>query len=123
MPGASKREISAPIGIASCPIGIVVTERHRDLGDGIEIRKSPWIKGFDGKSLDNPGAAGWRVKRDGGEFDQFTRTQVLGHHVATQLELLLEGVVGGLVVAGLTNLSFRSACRPGDRRAGRRPGC
>jgi len=42
------------------------------LGDGIEIRKSPWIKGFDGRSLDNPEAAGWRVKRDGGEFDQLT---------------------------------------------------
>lgn len=42
------------------------------LGDGIEIRKSPWIKGFDGRSLDNPDAAGWRVKRDGGEFDQLT---------------------------------------------------
>ena len=42
------------------------------LGDGIEIRKSPWIKSFDGKSLDNPDAAGWHVKRDGGEFDQLT---------------------------------------------------
>ena len=42
------------------------------LGDGIEIRKSAWIKSFDGKSLDNPDAAGWRVKRDGGEFDQLT---------------------------------------------------
>ena len=42
------------------------------LGDGIEIRKSSWITGFDGKSLDNPDADGWRVKRDGGEFDQLT---------------------------------------------------
>jgi len=42
------------------------------LGDGIEIRKSPWIKGFDDRSLDNPDASGWRVKRDGGEFDQLT---------------------------------------------------
>ncbi|CAD7850525.1 MAG: Electron transport complex protein RnfG [Olavius algarvensis Gamma 3 endosymbiont] len=42
------------------------------LGDGIEIRKSPWIKGFDGRSLDNPDTAGWRVRRDGGEFDQLT---------------------------------------------------
>lgn len=42
------------------------------LGDGIEIRKSPWIRSFDGKSLDKPDAAGWRVKRDGGEFDQLT---------------------------------------------------
>ncbi|MCP4388716.1 MAG: electron transport complex subunit RsxG [Gammaproteobacteria bacterium] len=42
------------------------------LGDGIEIRKSPWVRSFDGKSLDNPDADGWRVKRDGGEFDQLT---------------------------------------------------
>lgn len=42
------------------------------LGDAIELRKSDWITGFDGKSLDNPQSEGWRVKRDGGEFDQLT---------------------------------------------------
>jgi electron transport complex protein RnfG len=42
------------------------------LGDGIEIRKSPWIRSFDGKSLQNPAPDGWAVKRDGGEFDQLT---------------------------------------------------
>jgi len=42
------------------------------LGDAIEERKSPWIHGFDGKSLDNPAPGGWQVKRDGGEFDQLT---------------------------------------------------
>jgi electron transport complex protein RnfG len=42
------------------------------LGDAVEVRKSPWIKSFDSKSLTNPGPSGWRVKRDGGEFDQFT---------------------------------------------------
>ena len=42
------------------------------LGDAIEIRKSPWINEFAGKSLDNPSQERWRVKRDGGDFDQFT---------------------------------------------------
>ncbi len=42
------------------------------LGDGIEIRKSPWIKGFDGKSLSDPTEARWAVRRDGGDFDQLT---------------------------------------------------
>ncbi len=42
------------------------------LGDAIELRKSDWVLGFDGKSLNDPAADGWRVKRDGGEFDQFT---------------------------------------------------
>jgi electron transport complex protein RnfG len=42
------------------------------LGDAVEIRKSDWITGFDGKSLSDPEADGWRVRRDGGEFDQLT---------------------------------------------------
>jgi electron transport complex protein RnfG len=42
------------------------------LGDGIEIRKSSWINGFDGKSLQNPALERWAVRRDGGEFDQLT---------------------------------------------------
>jgi electron transport complex protein RnfG len=41
------------------------------LGDKIELAKSQWIRSFDGKSLDNPGAEGWAVKKDRGEFDQF----------------------------------------------------
>ncbi len=49
--------------------------KHREtpgLGDVIEARKSDWIRAFAGKSLDNPDEKGWAVKRDGGEFDQFT---------------------------------------------------
>ena len=46
------------------------------LGDGIEIQKSPWIRGFDGKSLADPNTDGWRVRRDGGEFDQLTGATV-----------------------------------------------
>ena len=42
------------------------------LGDAIDSRKSDWIRGFDGKSLTDPAAKGWQVKRDGGEFDQLT---------------------------------------------------
>ena len=48
---------------------------HREtpgLGDPIEIEKSNWILGFTNKSLLNPQGNGWAVKRDGGEFDQFT---------------------------------------------------
>jgi len=55
-------------------IGVRVVA-HREtpgLGDPIETGKSDWILGFTGKSLHNPQAAGWAVKRDGGEFDQFT---------------------------------------------------
>jgi electron transport complex protein RnfG len=58
--------------------GVVLGVRiisHREtpgLGDPIELGKSDWILGFTGKSLGDPKTAGWKVKRDGGDFDQFT---------------------------------------------------
>jgi len=48
---------------------------HREtpgLGDPIEIERSDWILGFNDKSLFNTQTSDWAVKRDGGEFDQFT---------------------------------------------------
>ncbi len=45
---------------------------HREtpgLGDYIELPKSPWIKGFDGKSREEYKDADWKVKKDGGKFD------------------------------------------------------
>jgi electron transport complex protein RnfG len=48
---------------------------HREtpgLGDNIEVDRSDWIRGFAGKSLNNPKQDAWKVRRDGGVFDQFT---------------------------------------------------
>jgi Na+-translocating ferredoxin:NAD+ oxidoreductase subunit G len=42
------------------------------LGDAIETDRSDWILGFRGKSLQDPDYKHWKVKKDGGVFDQFT---------------------------------------------------
>ncbi len=54
--------------------GVRVTRQNETpgLGDKIEPSKSPWIFGFNDKSLNNPSGKGWGVKKDGGEFDQFS---------------------------------------------------
>ncbi|WP_088331700.1 electron transport complex subunit RsxG [Lacimicrobium sp. SS2-24] len=49
--------------------------QHREtpgLGDKIDRRISDWILSFDGKSLDNTHPQSWAVRKDGGDFDQFT---------------------------------------------------
>lgn len=59
-------------------LGVRVT-RHREtpgLGDDIEADRSDWILGFRGRSLGNPPLELWRVRRDGGIFDQFTGATV-----------------------------------------------
>lgn len=54
--------------------GVRVVSHHETpgLGDKIEESKSDWVLEFTGKSLTNPPLEKWAVKRDGGEFDQFT---------------------------------------------------
>ena len=42
------------------------------LGDAIDEKRSDWITKFKQLSLNKPDKKGWSVKRDGGEFDQFT---------------------------------------------------
>lgn len=42
------------------------------LGDKIEPAKSDWINRFTGLSLGSPPVEAWKVKKDGGQFDQFS---------------------------------------------------
>lgn len=48
---------------------------HREtpgLGDRIELKKSDWIRSFEGHSLHSLPLVQWTVRKDGGAFDQFT---------------------------------------------------
>lgn len=60
------------------------------LGDPIELAKSTWIKSFDNKSLLDPPAAAWRVKKDGGVFDQFTGATITPRAVVQAVHKGLE---------------------------------
>ena len=56
-------------------LGGVRVLAHREtpgLGDGIEAERSDWIQAFVGRSLGNPAEGKWKVRKDGGAFDQFT---------------------------------------------------
>jgi electron transport complex protein RnfG len=53
-------------------VRVLVHHETPGLGDKMEERKSNWVLSFDGKSLSDPTPERWAVKRDGGEFDQFT---------------------------------------------------
>ena len=66
---------------------------HREtpgLGDFIEVEKSAWIKGFEGRSLNDPPEARWKVKRDSGDFDQFTGATITPRAVVKSVKNTLE---------------------------------
>jgi electron transport complex protein RnfG len=73
--------------IAVAPDGTVLgvrTVSHHEtpgLGDFIDAGKSDWIRRFSGKSLGDPAAAHWRVRKDGGDFDQYTGATITSRAV------------------------------------------
>lgn len=67
--------------------------RHKEtpgLGDLIGIENSDWVTGFNGRSLVDPDSDHWRVKKDGGVFDQFSAATITPRAVvrATQNALI-----------------------------------
>lgn len=59
------------------------------LGDKIEAKKNPWILQFSGLSLTEPKEDEWAVKKDGGEFDQFTGATITPRAVVRSVRLAL----------------------------------
>ncbi|MGB2102442.1 MAG: electron transport complex subunit RsxG [Porticoccaceae bacterium] len=72
--------------------GVRVVE-HREtpgLGDKVDLRKSDWILSFNGKSLSNPKPDAWNVKKEKGDFDQFTGATITPRAVIHQIAKTLE---------------------------------
>ena len=60
------------------------------LGDKIEVKKGDWILGFDGLSLGDPPQQRWKVKKDGGQFDQFAGATITPRGVVAAIKGGLE---------------------------------
>jgi len=64
-------------------LGVRTVSHHETpgLGDFIDAGKSDWIRRFSGRSLGNPAVARWRVRKDDGDFDQYTGATVTSRAV------------------------------------------
>ena len=68
--------------------GVRVLE-HKEtpgLGDKIELSVSNWITQFTGKRFNADALAPWQVKKDGGEFDQFTGATITPRAVVSAVK-------------------------------------
>lgn len=70
-------------------VRVVSHKETPGLGDRIDAEKNDWILGFAGKSLQNPQLNGWAVKKDGGQFDQFTGATITPRAVVNMVRSTL----------------------------------
>jgi len=64
------------------------------LGDKIELAKSDWILSFNEKQVLNEDDSRWFVKKDGGDFDQFTGATITPRAIVNQLRTSIIAVNG-----------------------------
>jgi electron transport complex protein RnfG len=60
------------------------------LGDKIDVKKTDWITRFTGLFLGDPPAEKWKVKKDGGQFDQFAGATITPRGVVKAIREGLE---------------------------------
>ena len=78
------------------------------LGDKIDLKKSDWITIFNGLSLQQPSIENWKVKKDGGEFDQFTGATITPRAVVNQVKEILVFVKNNQSLLFATDLQLMS---------------
>lgn len=71
-------------------VRVVAHKETPGLGDYIDIAKNDWIRGFDGTSLDKRPSKDWKVKKDGGQFDQFAGATITPRGVVDAIRKGLE---------------------------------
>jgi Na+-translocating ferredoxin:NAD+ oxidoreductase subunit G len=70
--GAIRLLVAVNVDGTLAGVRVVAHRETPGLGDLIERERSDWIESFAGRSLGDPPLEHWKVRRDGGAFDQFT---------------------------------------------------
>jgi electron transport complex protein RnfG len=71
-------------------VRIIAHQETPGLGDKIERSKSNWVEGFKGKSFENTDDAEWAVRKDGGQFDQFSGATITPRGIVSAVKRGIE---------------------------------
>jgi Na+-translocating ferredoxin:NAD+ oxidoreductase subunit G len=86
-PGGYSGPIRLLVGVrADGSVSGVRVVAHREtpgLGDKIEVERDDWILDFNGRRLGQPPQQRWAVRRDQGDFDQFTGATITARAVVS----------------------------------------
>jgi len=92
--GGYSGPVSLVVGVdrngAVLGVRVIAHAETPGLGDKVDRNKSDWILSFDGRSLENTAAGRWRVKKDGGDFDQFAGATITPRAVVRGVQAGLE---------------------------------
>lgn len=97
-PDGYSGKIQLVVGITSSQAGSATVTgvrvlEHKEtpgLGDKVDLRISNWVLDFDNQSYSEEIATNWAVKKDGGQFDQFTGATITPRAVVSAVKLSID---------------------------------
>ncbi len=93
-PDGYTTNISMIVGVKSdgtlAGVRIIEHKETPGLGDKVDVKKSDWVLSFTAKSLFSPDESRWNVKKDGGDFDQFTGATITPRAVVRAVKRALK---------------------------------
>jgi len=89
---AGEIELLVAIAYDGSLLGVQVLSHNETpgLGDAFERREPEWLERFRGRSLEDPPQRRWAVRKDGGEFDQFTGATITARAIVKAVRSTLE---------------------------------
>lgn len=71
---------------------VYLPTKNTGLGDKIDLRISNWVLGFNGQQVTADNQDDWKVRKDGGQFDQFTGATITPRAVVLAVKKAVEYV-------------------------------
>lgn len=84
--GAIKLVVAINNGNTVLGARVIEHKETPGLGDKIELRVNDWILGFDNAKYEDEFVNRWQVKKDGGQFDQFTGATITPRSVVNAIK-------------------------------------
>ena len=97
-PDGYSGKIQLVVGVTSLQVGSATVTgvrvlEHKEtpgLGDKIDLRINNWVLDFDNQIYNAEIATNWAVKKDGGQFDQFTGATITPRAVVNAVKLSID---------------------------------
>lgn len=85
-------ELLIAVDYSGTILGVHVLSHHETPGIGnvFEFAGSTWLNAFRGRSLRNPDTPGWNIRKDGGEFEQFTSATITPRAIVKAVQRTLD---------------------------------
>jgi electron transport complex protein RnfG len=85
-------ELLVALNYAGTVLGVQVLSHHETpgMGNDFELPGSTWLDAFRGHALHSPETPGWNVRKDGGQFEQFTSATVSPRAIIQEVQRTLD---------------------------------